>query len=471
MIAIAITSCDDTTDTIGGSISGNMDNVDIQTAVYNITSRSIISDSVLSRNTTGYLGKVKDPETGSYVTSDFMTQFQALEYFSFPEQDSLAYYDADSVLHRGIIKADSCELRLFYDTFYGDSLAPMKLTAYEMSKPMLENRNYYSNFDPIANGYIREEGICKDKSYSLVDLSVSEDDRGEDDYTNNIRILLNDEYTDKDGKKYNNYGTYIMQKYYDDPENYKNSITFAHNVVPGFYFKSKSGLGSIANISNSMLLLYFSYLDGDSVVTGMTKFAGTEEVLQTSNISNDKAVISQLAADRTCTYIKSPAGLFTELTIPVDEIIRGHEKDTINSAKLTLTRINNNVQSKYSLNVPSTLLMIPKDSLYSFFENQQIANYKNSFIASWSYSTSSGNYDNTYVYNNIANMVSAMNSSDRRSPDWNKVVLIPVTVSYNSSGTLTKVVHDMSLTSTKLIGGPDNPNEPIKLEVIYSRFK
>lgn len=64
MIAIAITSCDDTTDTIGGSISGNMDNVDIQTAVYNITSRSIISDSVLSRNTTGYLGKVKDPETG-----------------------------------------------------------------------------------------------------------------------------------------------------------------------------------------------------------------------------------------------------------------------------------------------------------------------------------------------------------------------------------------------------------------------
>lgn len=262
-----------------------------------------------------------------------------------------------------------------------------------------------------------------------------------------------------------------MQKYYDDPENYKNSITFAHNVVPGFYFKSKSGLGSIANINNSMLLLYFSYLDGDSVVTGMTKFAGTEEVLQTSNISNDKAVISQLAADRTCTYIKSPAGLFTELTIPVDEIIRGHEKDTINSAKLTLTRINNNVQSKYSLNVPSTLLMIPKDSLYSFFENQQIANYKNSFIASWSYSTTSGNYDNTYVYNNIANMVSAMNSSDRRSPDWNKVVLIPVTVSYNSSGTLTKVVHDMSLTSTKLIGGPDNPNEPIKLEVIYSRFK
>ena len=68
-------------------------------------------------------------------------------------------------------------------------------------------------------------------------------------------------------------------------------------------------------------------------------------------------------------------------------------------------------------------------------------------------------------------MISAMNSCNRRSPDWNKVVLIPVTVTYNSSGTLTKVVHNMSLSSTKLIGGPDNPNEPIKLNVIYSRFK
>ena len=28
----------------------------------------------------------------------------------------------------------------------------------------------------------------------------------------------------------------------------------------------------------------------------------------------------------------------------------------------------------------------------------------------------------------------------------------------------------MSLTSTRLVGGDDNPNEPIKLSVVYSKF-
>lgn len=470
-IVTVLCACDDTTDNLGSSISDIRDLVAIDTASFNVSSRSIKADSVLSRNTIGYLGKIKDPETGCYIKSDFMTQFYTLENYEFPNRDSLAYYDEDSVLHKGVIKADSCEIRMFYDDFFGDSLAPMKVTAYEMSKPMLENRNYYSNYDPIADGYVRADGICKDKVYTLADLTLDDDFRESDDYQQHIRIPLNEAYTDKDRKTYNNYGTYIMQKFYDNPENFKNSIIFSHNVVPGFYFQSKSGLGSVANISISQLNIYFSFLENDSVVVGLTRFSGTEEVLQTSNITNDKENIQKLVDDKTCTYIKSPAGIFTELTLPVDEIVSGHANDSISMAKLVLTRLENKVNSDYQLSVPSTLLMIPKDSIHSFFENQQITNYKNSFVASWSYNPSSSSYDNTYVFNNIGNMITAMNSCDRKSPDWNKVVLIPVKTTTNTSGTITKVVHDMSLSSTRLIGGAENPNAPITISVIYSKFK
>ena len=142
-------------------------------------------------------------------------------------------------------------------------------------------------------------------------------------------------------------------------------------------------------------------------------------------------------------------------------------------AKITLTRLENKTSGKYSMKVPTTLLMIPKDSIHSFFENHQIANYKNSFLASWSYSVSSKsqNYNNTYVFNNIGNMITAMKQSPRSSKDWNKVVLIPVSVTYDKSGNMSKVVHDMSLSSTRLIGGSENLNEPLKLSVIYSKFK
>lgn len=469
----SLCACDDTTDNLGSSISDIRDLVAIDTAVFDVQSKSIIADSVLSRSSIGYIGKIKDPETGCYIKSDFMTQFYTLENYEFPKLDSLAFYDEDSVMHKGIVKADSCELKLFFDDFVGDSLAPMKVTAYEMSRPMLEDRNYYSNYDPIAEGFIRTDGIAKDKVYTLDDLTVDDDIREDEngDYQKKIRIPLNEEYIDKDGRRYDNFGTYIMQMYYDHPEYFKNSIIFSHNVVPGFYFQSKSGLGSIANVHISQLNLYFTYLAADTITSGYTTFSGTEEVLQTSNITNDKENLRRLVDDKTCTYIKSPAGIFTELTLPVDDIVRGHDRDSISMAKIELTALDSDKSADFTLPKPSTLLMIPKDSIYSFFEKQQIANYKNSFLASWSYSPTSGKYDNTYVFNNIGNMITAMNQSDRTSPDWNKVVLIPVVTSTNSSGSLTKVVHDMSLRSTRLIGGENNPHQPIKISIIYSKFK
>lgn len=68
-------------------------------------------------------------------------------------------------------------------------------------------------------------------------------------------------------------------------------------------------------------------------------------------------------------------------------------------------------------------------------------------------------------------MITYMYNNKDRSEDWNKVVIIPVTLTTNSSGQVLKVVHDMSLTSTRLVGGSENKNGDIKLEVVYSRFR
>ena len=262
--------------------------------------------------------------------------------------------------------------------------------------------------------------------------------------------------------------------YYEDPDRFKNSYNFIHEVCPGFYFKTNDGIGSMAYITVSQLNIYFRYLN-DSTYVGTTSFSATEEVLQTTNISNDKQNIADLANDNTCTYLKTPAGIFTEITLPVDEITENHSNDTINTAKISLTRINNNTHDEYSLSAPSTLLMIPKDSLYTFFENGDNVDYKKSFIATYSSST------NQYTFNNISGMITYMADIKKKGlaensnwlnehPDWNRVVVIPVSVTTNSSSQIVKIVHDMSLTSTKLVGGSENPYEPIKINVIYSKF-
>ena len=308
----------------------------------------------------------------------------------------------------------------------------------------------------------------------------------------NIRVKIDQPYTDKNGKTYSNYGSYVMQKYYENPKYFKNAYAFIHNVVPGFYFKNQGGLGSMAYVSISQLNVYFrlsakvtkydtTYVDKKPVITEkqvldtlsrVASFAGTDEVLQATTIDNDNDNISTLVGDNGCTWLKTPAGIFTEMDIPVEKIMSGHEKDVLNSAKVVFTRLNSFSKDNYGLGIPQTLLMIPKADMYSFFEENRIADNKTAFLAAYDSSY------NTYTFNNISNLVAhlASISAEERAqnPEWNKVVIIPVTTTYNKTSTaqeLTKVSHDMSLTSTKLIGGSANPYEPIKMSVVYAKFK
>lgn len=475
---LCTTSCDDTTNTIGQSLTDNSDLIDIATATFPVTTQSLKTDSVLSKSTIGYLGHIVDPETYGYISCDFMAQFHTVEDFNYPEESSIVTDDSKE------IKADSCEIRLFYNQFYGDSLAKMKVTVHEMKIPMSEGENYYSNFNPKTKGFLRDDAnaMKKSKTFALANQEVSDSLKSTSSYVRSIRIPLNDKYTDINGKEYSNYGTYLMQKLFENKSNFTNSYKFIHNICPGFYFELEDGLGSMAYITLCQLNVYYRYLDSDDNTTvrnSSLSFSATEEVLQTSTITNDKEIIKSLTEETSHTYLKTPAGIFTEMTLPVLDIMDEHRYDSLSSAKIVLQTINNKSQLEYAFDDPQTLLMVEKDSLYKFFENSYIADNKTSFLASLS--------NNTYTFGNVSNLIKYLDDKRLEAieqgnpnwaeehPNWNKVVLVPVTTTYvtTSSGTqrLARVLNDMSLTSTRLIGGADNPYEQIKIDIVYSRFR
>lgn len=467
LAAFSMVACDDTTDTLGSSITNKVDNLTITDATYNVETQSLVAGPVLSKSNNGIIGRVKDPETGTYLTADYMTQMVPLSTFSV---DTLQYIkDANN----GELRADSCYLLVSYQSTYGDSLAPMKVTAYEMSKPMTEDKNYLTDFDPIAEGYIAENGYHNSATYSLSKA------------TGNFKIYLNKPYT-KDGVTYDNYGTYMLKKFVEHPEYFKSNYQFLKNVCPGFYIKHEGGIGNVADVWNTEVQFYWSRQktikasDGVTDIIakgyGFNRIDGTEEALQTNHIVNDAASIASLAADPSCTYLKSPAGIFTEVTLPVEEILRDHENDTLNTASVTFPRINNTeTDNQYIFDTPSYVLMIPKDSIDSFFENGDVVNNRNSFYASYSSSTTNG-----YTFSNISNLITAMSKKKGSSENWNKAVLIPITVSTvveNNSTMISKMTHNMSLTSTRLVKGTNEttsdgkPASPIQIKVIYSKFK
>ena len=480
--ALTFAACDDTTEEIGGSITNKIDNINISDSAFNVTTKSIVAGAVLSRNNTGLIGNMKDPETGNYVKGDYMTQLSVLPTFSV---DTLDYIKQ---ANKGSIEADSCYLLVSYNASYGDTIAPMKVTAYEMTKPMAEDQEYYSDYDAFEKGWVRESNEHWSSNYNLSNTSD----------VKNFKIYLNKKY-EKDGKTYKNYGSYIMQTYAEHPEYFKTNYKFLHNVCPGFYIKNVGGTGNMAKIWNTELIFYWTrhktikakdgVKDSTAVSIGYNRFDGTEEVLQLNKIENNTENLEKLASQdqKKCTYLKSPAGIFTEVTLPIEDIMKGHEKDTLNTASISFPRLNNdNEDNPYNFATPSTILMVQKDSLQSFFEKSKLADNRTSYTASYS---STGTYKNAYTFQNIANLVSAMYKNKGKGGNWNKVVLVPVNVITTTQGyttVISKINHDMSLASTRLIVGTDDPNKdytkdkktgkkvasgPIRIKVIYSKFK
>lgn len=469
LATLLITGCDDNTSTIG--IPSRDEEVFTSYGTFQVYTRSEAMDSVLGNSTRSYLGSIDDPETGTRIRANFAAQFHTFENYAFPK---FAQMFPDDSQQRPIdsIRCDSVEIRLYFDSYYGAKNAPLKLEVYPLDKNnvLSEEEDYYT--DTNLDQYVQpSSGPVATKVFTPEDYNLADADRNSSTHSDNVRVMLPDSI-----------GSQIMQAYYAHPEYFKDSYTFIRKVCPGFLFKIKSGNGSMLSIEASNLNIYFSYYSTekrDSLINGLGRFSATPEVIQSTQFSNDD--MQSLVQEDTCTYLKTPAGILTEAQLPINEIYEGHEADSVSRAQLTFTRYNNSNPSSQSLSIPQSLLMVRKQDMTSFFQKRSVADSKSSYTTSYS-----STY-NTYTFTNICRLISLCRHEkkagmareglseeewERRHPDWNKVVLIPVSISTTTDtyGNVhqVSVTHDMGMNSIRLQGGP---HTPINMQVIYSRFK
>jgi hypothetical protein len=470
--AMAILSCSTDTDTLGSSLTNESDKVEANTGFFQAYTRSVLVDSVYARNYDTYFGRVRDPETGAYVKTEFMAQFNLQEGLKLPTADQMTLKD-----DQGKVVAKSCEIWLAFDksACYGDSLSALKMNVLELNKPMSEKVTYYSNYDPRKEGYIREDGLKKSVLFSQSNLTFSDSVRkNTSGYFDYIRVSLSDEYTDKQGNTYNNYGTYLLRNYYEHPEYFKNAYTFTTNLCPGFFFELADGLGLMAKFSMIELRVFYEYQKNSSTTSdGYLALSSTPEVLQTTQVTNDKTSLARLVEDQTCTYLKAPSGIFTEVSLPIDEIVQTHAADSLLSVNITFQRQNSGIEGYYLLSAPSNIMMVPTDSLKVFFEEEKSYDYKSAFMSTLSTT-------NSYNFSNIGNLITLLSNRKKagvasdpdwvnKHPNWNKVLLLPIAVTtVNSNNTESVIENQMGLVSTKLMGGI---NTPIDVKVIYARFR
>lgn len=479
-MALVLVSCDENTGTMGIYIDN--DQITNSTGSYTLSSRSIAMDSgIVANNTYCYLGRVIDPETDAALEADFAAQYQTFENYRFPEKSRIVdARDTNNIVNA--IHCDSVEVRLYFNSYFGKPNNTMKLEVYELShdKILSEDSTYYTDIDLQQYVPAGSKPVAT-KVFTPIDYSVNEIDRNSSSYLNNVRVMLPASI-----------GQRMMQSYYSDPTSFRDSYTFIRQVLPGFYFRCSDGSGTMLRMYAGTLNVFFHYRDQigegetqrDTIYSAYARFAATPEVIQSTRFTQ-QGDMTPLLADAGCTYLKTPAGICTELTLPVDEIFGGaHQGDSISMASISLTRYNKDQSNAASLfGTPSELLMVRRADLYRFFQERRVANARTSYIASFN-----STY-NSYDFNNISRLVSYCHHEKKdgarrqgiseaewalQNPDWNRVVLVPVSTSSTNAtsalGTTTSmlvsVTHDLNLNSVRLVGG----NNALKMQVVYSKF-
>ena len=475
--------CDDNTGTLGLGMLPDSDGMSAHTTTFNVTTRSFAVDSVFAKTSTGYIGKFSDPEFGYYETS-FLTELNCTENFSLPEVYKVTERDSEGnpIKATGTMAGDSVvsvQLAVYYSSWFGDSLNACRMSAYELTKKLDKNR--YTNIKP-EEYYIDEDGhfkILGRKAYSAFDTSVPDSVRFEKDnngyYTfyPNVTFPLDKKTFGEDR---------ILKVYREHPEYFKDAATFIDKIFKGVYVKSDYGDGTILYVDYVALNMQFRFhhvndttgvalkkKDGtDSLFYSMqTVFASTKEVIQANQFLNSD-LIKEKAAEPQHTYIKSPAGIFTEAIMPYDSIYNK---------------------------------LIRKQDLKSFFEENKVRDNITSFTT-----THNAFATNQYVFSNIARLVttcinekqtakkaakdkagSSWNETEwektwnKENEDWDKVLLIPVSITYDSSTsssgnkTITGIQNDLKPGYAKLKGGPKENakgevESPLKIEVTYTSF-
>ena len=199
-------------------------------------------------------------------------------------------------------------------------------------------------------------------------------------------------------------------------------VTAAFNeFFPGIYATTTFGSGNILSVSSSSLQIYYTYmtegyLGNDSLALGVESFSTTQEVIQRNHFSNMD--MSHLLADQQYTYLKTPAGVCTKVTIPTSEIAEIMSDRIINNIPLTLKAMPQ-AESEFTYPTPTYLLILPEDSVKTFFEEGRVEDKQTSYLAS-----NSTTDKRTYTLSNFSNL---MKKQIDEHPDQDlELLVIPV---------------------------------------------
>lgn len=446
-------SCEDTLNQVGFTIQPGKDRLAIGVDTLMLQATTVQVDSVFSKTKYPVLGEYIDPVFGS-IKSEYIGEF---------------YLSTEATFKEGAV-VDSVRAVVSYTTMLGDSLSPMKLSVYEVTKS-LKGLSDYTHIDPkefVDMSSPLGSQVFTGKNSTYHTETYSSGYTYEEYKVYDINVRLPKEIGEDFLAEYNKSGHGKLS----DTDTFR-------EYFPGLYFTTSFGNSTILSVNLTSLDVHYKYLDkggtwdgkGDTIRTSTFRLNITPEVTQINYIENKNDQL--LIENSDYTYVKSPAGVNTKITLPLSDpdIHDKLKSQALNLANLTVYAMPDALENPMvKLSPPTYLLLVNQDSLAGFFEKRKLVDNITSFL--------SDQFDATtysYKFNNISTMINYYNQESKGEPFDLTYYLIPVDAtftttqsSYYSSGSqvLTAIHNQMWPTAAVL----DKREGNLKLELIFSNF-
>lgn len=406
------------------------------------------------------LGECARPNVGT-IKADILAQFTSPEGFVYPDS----------------AQVDSITLMMFYRSWHGDGNAPIGITVYEMDKETLYFDSLYTSDVDVTNFCSLHDSTKVLYQDRIVVPAVPADSIYQSAtgmYIYRIMSRLNDRYAQK----------IFNIKDFSSKEAF-------NQLFKGLYITTNYGGASALYVYDICLAIHYHYTfptqEGSSTYTTLPDvkylYANVESRQINRYVYPERDVVySQLKSDASKDYILSPANIYTQLNIPINDIKHriqsevGDKRPYVNMASLKVNVLNgdvaNNQFNKDNWARPASSMMLIKKSAFNRFFTQK--ELPSDTCAICSNLTVSLDEKKQYQYSYMFDLSDLLTQQQRdtMSLDTLEMLLVPVKLStaYSSSASYVSAVQvEQAVTSTILSSSSDS-EQSMNIEVIYSGF-
>lgn len=506
----ALFSCNDDSSSIGFSIdttyvSINVDTIDVDTAKVSVSP----VEALPNRTIIQMLGRMTIPGFGE-VNADYLSQFYPVAEFD------------TTLVKPHMIDSVGLEITFQYNSFLGDSLAPMQLTAYKLNRLLRQPENVrdpiYSNINP-ADYYAEDDKLGS--IFYVPSTQSYPDSLLDDDGYRALKLVFGNTPEEKRA---------LALEYYDLYNEHNGYLTTEtmNAFFPGVYVTNTFGRGNMLYIISTAVVVYhrtYAYDSAGALATindstdvlyeenATTTFLMTSYEAPTINhIEAIPAAEVEALRDAGASIIQAPQMYDGRISLPVDTIISRfnsarslHTTDTVgvlNTVTLTIPlKPQPTTLKQLGINPPPYLLLMRESGNVAtsgkvipmnkelFFADRLMNDNTNYFYAE--YDSTAHAYTFTGLENYIVNIfrndpndILEADGALKAEPDNDydsDMILVPISVvsSSNSTSSSSSYYYYMYYSSSSSVDESIVPylgslsyaeidKERINLQVIYS---